>query len=160
LIGYDNLPDSTERHFLRLYIYASSHTDDLHFGENEFQTLLNRLPMATACSEARANAIKFCRAQIKLVNLFRIVEDPVPDGDLILEPVFTDMTTVMVTTARRHPEDGPEGFESPNEVVDIIARVFGSGVQNIIWSPWCPSGFKMSDIYWPHTPQLRQSDHE
>jgi hypothetical protein len=116
--------------------------------------------MATACSEARANAIKFCRAQIKLVNMFRIVEDPVPDGDLILEPVFTDMTTVMVTTARCHPEDGPEGFDSPEQLVDVITRVFGRGVEKIIWSAWSPSGHAMSDIYWPHTPQLRQSDHE
>jgi hypothetical protein len=159
LIGYDNLPDSTERQFLRLYIYASRHTDDLHYGENEFQTLLNRLPMATTCSEARANAIKFCRAQIKLVNLFRVVEDPISEGIPILEPVFTDMTTIMVTTARCHPEDGPEGFDSPEQLVDVIARVFGRGVEKIIWSAWCPSGFKISDIYWPHTLQLRQSDH-
>jgi hypothetical protein len=133
--------------------------DELRLGEDEFQTLLNRLPMANACSEARANAIKFCRAQIKFINLFRVVEDPIPDRKPILEPVFTNMTTVMVTTARRHPEDGPEGFDSPEQLVDVIARVFGSGVEKIIWSAWCPSGFAMSDIYWPHTPRLGQLDH-
>jgi hypothetical protein len=93
------------------------------------------------------------------VNLFRVVEDPVPDRDLILEPVFTDMTTVMVTTARCHPEDGPEGFDSPEQLVDVITRVFGTGVEKIIWSAWCPSGHAMSDIYWPHTSQLGRSDH-
>jgi hypothetical protein len=116
--------------------------------------------MATACSEARANATKFCRAQIKFVNLFRVVEDQPANGKLILEPVFTDMTTVMVTTSRSHPEDGPEGYDSPDQLVDVVARVFGSSVNKIIWSPWCQSGFAISDIYWPHTSQLRQLDDE
>lgn len=86
------------------------------------------------------------------MNLFRVVEDQLPDGRPLLEPVFTDMTTVMVTTSRFHPETGPEGFDSPNQVVDVIARVFGSSVNKIIWSAWCAFGFAMSDIYWPHTP--------
>jgi hypothetical protein len=159
-VGYDNLPDSTKRQRLRLYIHASGETDELRLGENEFQTLINRLPMATACSEARAIAIKFYRAQTKFVNLFRVVEDHPPDGKPIMEPVFTDMTTVMVTTSRFHPEDGPEGFDSPDQLVDVIARVFGSGVKKIIWSAWCQSGFALSDVYWPHTPRLGQLDEE
>jgi hypothetical protein len=114
--------------------------------------------MATSGSEARANATKFCRAQIKFVNLFRVVEDQLPDRKPILEPVFTDMTTVMLTTSRFHPEDGPEGYDSPDQLADVVARVFGSGVKKIIWSPWCRSGFAMSDIYWPHTPQLGKLD--
>ena len=72
-MGYDDLPDSTRREYLRLYIYASGQTDELRLGENEFQTLVNRLPMATACREARMHAIKFCRAQSKFVNLFRVI---------------------------------------------------------------------------------------
>ena len=155
-MGYDNLPDSTERQHLRLYIYASGQTDELRLGENEFRTLVNHLPMATACSEARANAIKFYRAQIKFVNLFRVVEDQLSDEKPILGPVFMDMTTVMVTTSRFRPEDGPEGFDSPDQIIDVIARVFGSGVKKIIWSAWSQSGFAMSDVYWPHTPQLGQ----
>jgi hypothetical protein len=130
----------------------------LRLGENEFQTLINRLPVATACTEARAVAIKFLRAQIKSVDLFREVGE-LPDGKkLILEPVFTDMTTVMVTTSRFHLEDGPEGFDSPDQVVDVVACVFGSCVEKIIWSAWCQSGFAMSDIYWPHTVQLGELD--
>jgi hypothetical protein len=155
-VGYDNLPESTERQHLRIYIHVSSQTDELRLGENEFQTLAIRLPMATACSEARANAIKFLRTQVKFLNLFRVFKDQFPDAQPILEPVFTDMTTVMVTTSRFHPEDGPEGFDSPDQVVDIISRVFGSGVKKIIWSAWCQSGFAMSDIYWPHTLRLGQ----
>jgi hypothetical protein len=116
--------------------------------------------MATACSEARANTIKSYQAQVKFVNLFRVVEDHLRDRKPILEPVFTDMATVMVTTSRSHPEDGPEGFDSPDQLVDVIARVFGSGVQKIIWSAWCQSGFAISDIYWPHTLQLGRLDDE
>ncbi|XPS77159.1 hypothetical protein M3J07_009196 [Ascochyta lentis] len=156
LVGYDNLPSSTERQRLRIYIHTSGQMDELCLGENEFQTLVNRLPMATCCSEARANAIKFCHAQTKFLNLFRVVENQLPDEKPILEPIFTDMTTVMVTTSRFHPQDGPEGFDSPDQVVDVIARVFGSGVKTIIWSAWCQSGFAMSDIYWPHSPRLGQ----
>ena len=159
-MGYDNLPDPTEIQHLRLYVYTSNQSDKLRLGENEFQTLVNRLPIATACSEGRAHAIKFFRAQINFVNLFRVVQDELPDGIPITEPVFTDMTTVMVTTSRFHPKDGPEGFDSPDQLVDVIARVFGSGVRKIIWSAWCQSGFAMSDIYWPHTPQLEQLDNE
>ena len=71
------------------------------------------------------------------MNLFRIVEDQLPKGKPILEPVFTDMTTIMVTTARFHPEDGSEDFDSSDQLVDVISRVFGSGVMKIIWSAWC-----------------------
>ena len=70
------------------------------------------------------------------------------------------MATIMVTTSRFHPEDGPEGFGSVDELGDVIARVFGNGVKKIIWSAWCQSGFAMSDIYWPHIPQLGQVDEE
>lgn len=162
LVGYDNLLDSTERQHLRLYVYASgqSAADELRLGENEFQTLVNRLPIATVCREARAIAVKYLRARIKCVDLFCIIKDQLRDMRPILEPVFTDITSVIVTTARFHPEDGPEGFDSPDQVVDVIARVFGSGVKKIIWSAWCHTGFAMSDIYWPHTPHLDNADEE
>lgn len=162
LVGYDSMPDSKERdhqkQHLRLHVYASRQTNELRVGENEFQTLVNRLPMASVCNEARAHAIKLLRAQIEFVALFRLVEDQLPDANPVLEqPVFTDMTTVMVTTSRFHPEDGPEErYGTPHEVVDVVARVFGSGVKKIIWSPWCHNAFAMSDFYWPHTPLLGQ----
>jgi len=159
-VGYNHLPSSTERQYLRLYIHASSQTDELRLGKNELQILVNRLPMATACTNARAIAIKFCRARISFMNLFRVVEDQLPDGRPLLEPVFTDMTTVMVTTARFHPEDGPEGFDSPDQVVDVIARVFGSSVNKIIWGAWCGFGFVMSELYWPHTPLTSNLEEE
>jgi hypothetical protein len=165
-VGHDSLLDFKEserqRQHLRLYIYASRQTDELHLGENESRTLLDRFPMATASREAHPQAIKFCRSQIEFVTLFWVIQDQPPNERPILEqPVITDMTTVMVTTSRFHPENGPEeGFDSPDQLVDVVARVFGSGVKKIIWSAWCQPGFAMSDIYWPHTPLLRQLPEE
>jgi len=154
LVGYDNLPDSAERQYLRLSVHASAHTPALRHGENELQTLLNRFPTATACRDGRATALKLCRAQVDSMDLFRIREDPLASGRPLLQPVFTDILTVLVRTARLHPEDGPEGFDSPEQVVDVVARVFGSDVEKIVWCAWCSSGWVMSIIYWPHTPRL------
>lgn len=154
LMGYDRLSDSTDRQYLRLYVHSSSQTGELRLGADEFQTLANCLPMATACKEARSHAVKFCSARPKCVDFFRILEDQLPEGKSILKPVFTHITTVTVTTARFQPEVGPEGFDSPEQLLDLVSRVFGSGVEKIIWSALCAPGFSMSDIYWPHTPQL------
>jgi hypothetical protein len=79
-MGYKNSPVSAQRQHLRLHIHASGQTDELRLGENEFNTLVNHLPMAIACSEARASAIKLFRARIEFMNLFCLIEDQVPDG--------------------------------------------------------------------------------
>lgn len=94
------------------------------------------------------------------MELYRILEDPVRDGLPVLEPGTADMTTAIVTTARYHPEDGPEGYDSPDQVVDIIARVFGSSVEKIVRSAWCGGGWEMDRNYWPHTPQLGHVDEQ
>jgi hypothetical protein len=151
IVGYDDLPDSIERQPLRLYVYASHDTDELRLVANEAQTLANCLPMATVCVDARKYAVELCLSRIKLMNLLHVVEDPIPDGTQILDPVFPQLTTVMVMTARSHPEDAPEGFDSVEHCVDVISRVFGSNVQKIIWNNWSQSGNSLSDIYWPHT---------
>ncbi|KAH6632895.1 hypothetical protein C7974DRAFT_161992 [Boeremia exigua] len=160
LMGYDDLPGSKKRQHLRLHVYASNQLDEFRLGENDFQTLVNRLPVATSCHEARAIVIKVLRARTTFLDLFCTIEDELRNGRLILEPLFTDMTTVMVTTSRGHPEDAPEGFDSPHQVVDVITRVFGSGVKKIIWSAWCQPGFAMTDIYSPHTPHVDNADED
>ena len=159
-MGYDHISDLRERKYLRLYIYASSQTKELRLGANEFQTVVNCLPMASACKEARSHAMKFCHGRIKTLDLLRILDDQAPNGKPIHEPVFTNVAAVMVTTTRFHPEDGPEGFDSPEQLLEVISRVFGSGVQKIIWHAWCAPGFAMSDIYWPHTRRLEGLDAE
>ncbi|KAJ4983405.1 hypothetical protein SVAN01_11097, partial [Stagonosporopsis vannaccii] len=158
IVGYDDLPDSTERQPLRLHVYASSQLGKLCLGEDEFQTLVNRLPVATTCSEARTIAVKLLRARTPFIDLLCTITDQLCNRRPILKPVFTDVTTVTVTTARFHPEHAPEGFDSPHQVVDVVARVFGSAVKKIIWSAWCHTAFAMTDIYWPHTPHLNNAD--
>lgn len=67
------LPDENEQP-LRVYVHASHDKKKLRRGRNEFQVLVNQLPMATLCSEARAHAVAFSRAQIPLVNSYYIVD--------------------------------------------------------------------------------------
>lgn len=112
--------------------------------------------MATACSEARAFTINFCRARVEFVTLFRVVDENLPEGKPTLrQPVYEDMPTVMVTTSTAHPNEGPEAaFETPDQLVDTIARVFGSDVKKIIWSAWGQPVLGMDGFYWPHTPLL------
>lgn len=60
-------------------------------------TLVNRLPVATACSEARSQALAFCRKQVDTVNLCYTIE-PSDGGDGIVRPILLP-TTVMITHA-------------------------------------------------------------
>ncbi|CAI6334338.1 unnamed protein product [Periconia digitata] len=161
LIGYSSIPtDSPEleqqRRPLRLYVYVSNETDELQIGENEFHTLVNRFSMATACVEARAHVTKFCRARIEFVTLFPVIDRQLPeDRPILQQPVLTDMPTVMVTTSTYHPDEGTEAkFESPEQLVDVIARVFGNGIKRLIWNAWGQPVIGMSGFYWPHTSLL------
>jgi hypothetical protein len=162
-VGYKNLPHDTEKQPLRVYIYRTSNMDNLHLGINEFQKLVNRLPVATVCSEARSQATTFCQAQIELLNLFYVndIRDQPSDIRLndiraeILEPVFKQQTTVMITNANVK-KDGPKGFKSAEHLVDVVHRVFGSCVERIILNSWFKSYSSLEEIYWPHTPQTRK----
>jgi hypothetical protein len=150
-VGYDNLPYVTERDPLRVYVHNSHMNDKLRLGVNEFQTLVNCLPMATVCSEARSHAADFCRTQIKLMSLWYDAADvPNDAGDEMQEHVFVQPPTVMVTNANEK-EQGYTGFNSARHLVDIVNRVFGTGVEQIILSSWFNSHNSLEDIYWPHT---------
>jgi len=155
-IGYENLPHDTEKQPLRVYIHDSYNRDKLRLSVNEFQTLVNRLPMATVCSEARSQAAIFCRAQIGLVNLFYNIDAPSEPnriGDEVLEPIFMQQTTVMITNAN-DKKDGPKGFDSAEHLVDVVNRVFGSSVERIILSAWFRNFNSLEEIYWPYTAQI------
>jgi hypothetical protein len=164
-VGYENLPQDTEMQPLRLYVYDSHSQDKLRLGVNEFQTLVNRLPMATVCSEARSQAATFCQAQTGFLNLFYVITGNAFDesrdikpSDIrneILEPVFKQQTTVMVTNAHKK-KDGPKGFHSAEHLVDVINRVFGSCVERIILSSWFMTFESLEEIYWPHTAETRK----
>jgi hypothetical protein len=166
-VGYENLPQETEKQPLRVYVYDSYNRDKLRLGVNEFQTLVNCLPMATVCSEARSQAATFCQAQIGLVNLFYVIDAPDKPSDTepsdtkpsdirdeILEPIFKQQTTVIVTNAC-NKEDGPKGFDSAEHLVDVVSRVFSSCVERIILSSWVENFASLEEIYWPHTAQIQ-----
>jgi hypothetical protein len=155
-VGYENLPHDTEKQPLRVYIHDSDMRDKMRLGKNEFRTLVNCLPMATVCSEARSHAIDFCRAQVKLVNLFYVIDDA-PDeassiGDDNLEHLLVQPTTVMVTSAYSNTV-GPEGFDSAEHLVDVVNRVFGSCIERIIFNTWFREFHSLEYLYWPHTVQ-------
>ncbi|KAF2712259.1 hypothetical protein K504DRAFT_464342 [Pleomassaria siparia CBS 279.74] len=155
-VGHENLPHDTEKQPLRVYIYDSCNRDNLRLGGNEFQTLVNCLPMATVCSEARSQATTFCHAQIGLVNLFYAIDapnEPSDTGDTISEPIFLPRTTVMITNAK-NKKDGPKGFNSGEHLVDIVNRVFGSCVERIILNSWFKSSNTLEEFFWPHTAQI------
>ncbi|KAF2786047.1 hypothetical protein K505DRAFT_422672 [Melanomma pulvis-pyrius CBS 109.77] len=156
LVGYENLPHDTEKQPLRVYVHGSHNRDKLRLGVNEFQTLVNRLPMATVCSEARSQGAIFCQAQIGLANLFYVIDapdEPSDIGDEILKPIFVQQTTVMITNAN-DKKDGPKGFDSAEHLVDVVDRVFGSCVERIILSSWFRNFNSLEEIYWPHTAQI------
>jgi hypothetical protein len=155
-IGYENLPHDTEKQPLRVYVHDSPNRDRLRLGVNELQTLVNRLPMATVCSEARSHAIAFCQARVEPLNLFYIVDTPgEPEGvgAEILEPIVASQTTVMVTNAYDR-KFGPKGFDSANHLIDVVDRVFGSCVERIISSSWLRNFNSLEEIYWPHSAQI------
>jgi hypothetical protein len=91
------------------------------------------------------------------MNLFYATDAPDKPsdiGDEILEHVFVQPTTVMVTNAKR-TVDGPVGFDSAEHLVDVVNRVFGSCVERIILNPWFDSINTLEQIYWPHTVQTQ-----
>ncbi|KAH7138192.1 hypothetical protein B0J11DRAFT_563215 [Dendryphion nanum] len=154
-IGYDNVPPDVRRQPLRVYVRESHQKDKLRVVVNEFQILVNRLPMATVCFEARSQAAQYCRDQIKTMNLFYAIDAPDAPSSVgydILEPVFVKPTTVMVTKSDYHVKPGC--FDSPEHLVDVVNRVFGSGVEQINLDFLFHSHNTFEHIYWTHPGSL------
>ncbi|KAJ4289066.1 hypothetical protein N0V90_011408 [Kalmusia sp. IMI 367209] len=153
-VGYNNLPEGTEIQPLRIYVHDSG--DKLRLGINEFQTFINRLPTASVHTEARSHTTDFCRDELKLVNLLYYMDtpdEPSDIGDVITEPISFQPPTVMVSNAYRNYH-GPKGFKSAEHLVDILHRVFGSGVERIIFNSQVESMNTMEEIYWPNTAKM------
>lgn len=111
-VSIDDLPLNVERQPLRLYVHDNGH--GLRLCANEFSFLVNSLPMAKVCSEARAHALEFCRKQVDIMDLHYTVDSSNVEGESykqVLQP-----TTVMVTIAYQ-PKDGPRGFRSAEQYV-------------------------------------------
>ncbi|PSN70698.1 hypothetical protein BS50DRAFT_570223 [Corynespora cassiicola Philippines] len=125
---------------------------------NEFQALINCLPIATVCAEARCHATNYCRIQIDCVNLLYTLDKSDMEkrgGNVLLEPLTILPTTVMVLSANRESE-GPPGFTSAKHLVNVVSRVFGGGVQRIVLHGYYDSYNHLEDIYWPHTRHTRR----
>ncbi|KAF2791582.1 hypothetical protein K505DRAFT_388891 [Melanomma pulvis-pyrius CBS 109.77] len=154
-IGYDNLPDHIERQPLRLYVCNSR--GKLRVSVNEFQTLVNRLPIATVNADARSHAANFCRTQVKDIDLFYVIdahdEPNESTRDEILEHVFVQATTVRVNTVWDENDGYGAIFGSAEHLVDIVSRVFGTCVERIVFNSWVESHYTLEEIYWPHTVQ-------
>ncbi|KAF2447239.1 hypothetical protein P171DRAFT_430148 [Karstenula rhodostoma CBS 690.94] len=164
LVGYDDIPSHTEKDALRVYVQRSRNGDKLRISVNEFQTLVNRLPMATVCTEARSAALEACRAKVQMMNIIYSIEitpEVTEDfSDSLQKPISPQPTTVVVTNMimahPQPPEHCPPGFDSAEHVVDIVSRVFGSGVTRITLNPWAHSHHEdLESIYWPHTEKTR-----
>jgi hypothetical protein len=157
--GYDNLPKDTIKQPLRVYIYDTFNRDKLRLGLNEFQTLLNHLPIATVCSEARAQAVTFCRGLVDLMDLFYVIDPPGEAsavGDELSGPIFAQPTTIMITKGERREtnEEFSTGFNSAEQLVGVVNRVFGTCVERILFNCWFYSTSTLAVVYWPHTSEM------
>lgn len=145
-VGHDNLPPDTERQPLRLYIHDID--DKLYLGINEFQILLNRLPVANVCYEARTHAAALCRDRTEVVDLIYTKQKP-GAGDEILQPIFLRPKTVVVTIPYRY-EKRAVRFRSAGHLVEVVDRVFGDCVERLVLNFWVDAHNDYEMLYWPH----------
>lgn len=89
------------------------------------------------------------------------VVDPSNDqmhvGKEISQPIFSKQTTAMIVSAY-DKKDGPKGFDSARQLVDIVHRVFGDCVEHIVLNSWFRSMNSLAEIYWPHTARMLELD--
>ncbi|CAI6338352.1 unnamed protein product [Periconia digitata] len=150
-VGYESLPQDVEKQPLRVCVNDNGKRVHLHV--NEIQTLVNRLPIATVCSESRRQAIAFCLSQVDIVDLHYAIDandysgDEMIDGLLLLNP-----TTVVVTnTYRPHDAwDALREFDSAEQFVTTIDRFFGSSVKHVVLNLWFHASETLERVYWPH----------
>jgi hypothetical protein len=131
-VGYMNLPQDTEIQPLRLYV--SDDGGKLRLRVNEFQALVNRLPIATVCSEARPHAIDFCRKQVDIMDL-HYTQEPSDVGDELIEHVLQPTTVIVTNMAREEgPWDGPEdSIRSFNSADQYVTSRYEAHIPQLIW---------------------------
>ncbi|KAF2714311.1 hypothetical protein K504DRAFT_486258 [Pleomassaria siparia CBS 279.74] len=164
-VGYDNLPSETERQPLRVYVRESYNGHKMRLDINEFQALVNSIPIATASYEARSYVVNLCRDRIKIVDLYHSLNAQGNDehGDTgveLLENVFVQPTTLVVTKWRANSYNTAVNFESQEHLIDVVTRVFGSCVEKVVLNLWADSQDDLEKIYWPHTAQIQRDEWE
>ncbi|KAJ4287792.1 hypothetical protein N0V90_012496 [Kalmusia sp. IMI 367209] len=159
-VGYDNLPSETRRQPLRVLVQDSpGRKMRLHI--NEFQALINYLPMASASREARSHAASFCRNQVKTLDLCYSIDAPDERHDTemqqILEPIAVEPTTLMVTKNRFECPDRSVDLDSSEHLVSVINRMFGTNcIERLVLNLWGETIDDLEKIYWPHGAQTQE----
>ncbi|KAJ4297666.1 hypothetical protein N0V90_005560 [Kalmusia sp. IMI 367209] len=138
--------------------------------------------MATVCSEARSQAAKFFHDRVKLVDMWYAVDAPDKPSDTgeeilepvvlwddadapdepsdaeakILKPIFMQPTTVLITTGDEMEEGYQGRFDSAEHLVNIVSRVFGSGIEQLILRFSFADHNAFNEMYWTHTERTHQ----
>jgi hypothetical protein len=130
----------------------------MRVGVNEFLALVNCLPMAAVCHEARSHAMNFCRSQVTIVDLrystdaqCAIADEPRPRG--LLQP-----TTVVVTKSRFNFPGTVKDFESPGHLADVVTELFGNNIERLVLNIWASTEDTLETLYWPHSAQTWKHD--
>ncbi|PVH99367.1 hypothetical protein DM02DRAFT_656422 [Periconia macrospinosa] len=147
-VGYESLPEGVEKQPLRLCV--NDNGERVRLLMNEFQTLVNRVPIATVCLESRLQAIDFCRSRVDIVDLHYTI-DPSDRGDEIINRLLQPTTVVVTNTYNPYePWDAPSEFDSAEHFVAKIDRLFGSNVEHVVLNRSFYSFTALERIYWPH----------
>jgi hypothetical protein len=159
-IGHDNLPPSKTRLLLKVRIRDPYNGRKMRLEEDDFETLVNCLPISAVCREARAHAGEFCctlaphvqfeydTSQLWSLDAPEDGADPVLlryvhciSGAETLEHVFAQPATLTVYGGRGR-------FKSPEHLVDMVNRFFGNRIERLILELWIDSCDPLERPYW------------
>lgn len=139
-------------------VYVSTNNGKIYFSTDELQILLGSLTVASVCSEARSQTIKFCQEQIRFTHLIYpdLDEGKNSAGDEASRPLFVHPKKIMISNRQeiKGLMDPVEGFESAEQLLDVVNRVFGSWAEHIILTSWVHGTCSLEEIYWPHSSRM------
>ena len=160
ILGYDTLPSSQPKRFLRVYIRDPYEGRKMLLEEDDFETFINCLPISAVSRESRTLVAEFCRTlavhmefEYTTSNLLSL--EPPEDGaepvllrDALCNPAaetlehFYAQPTTLTVLGRRGE------FKSPKHLVDMVNRFFGEKIERLILELWIESGDPQERPYW------------
>lgn len=162
-VGHDNLPPRKARLLLRVRIRDPYNGRKMRLEEDDFETLVNCLPLSAVCREARAHAAEMCQALAPHVRFdydtreLWSLDPPEDDADPILlrdvhclpgaeslEHAFSQPTTLTVYGGRAQ-------FKSPQHLVALISRFFGTRIERLVLELWIDAHDRRARPYWAET---------
>jgi hypothetical protein len=162
--GHDSLPPRRHRRFLQVRIRDPYDGRKIRLEEDDFETLVNCLPLSAVCREARANTAESCWALATHIHFkydaheFWSLGAPDPEhesepvllrdlhcipGAETLEHVFAQPTTLTINGGRGQ-------FKSPEHLVEVVSRFFGNRVERLILEFWINHSDPPERPYWAH----------